>query len=64
MKIEDLRIYESKKITLFLKNKFYYTGHILEFLDDTLKFKDKFGNIILIDGNEIATITESNEDRR
>ena len=58
MKIDDIRIYENKKMTIFLKNKYYYTGHIIKFLDNALKFKDKFGNTILISVEEITTITE------
>ena len=61
MKIDDIKIYEGKKITIFLKNKYYYSGYIVEFLEhNTLKFKDKFNNIILISVDEITTITELN----
>lgn len=63
MKIDDIKIYENKNITVFLKNKYYYSGYIVEFLDDTLKFKDKFSNTILISVEEISAITESNSNQ-
>ncbi len=63
MKIDDIKIYENKKITIFLRNKYYYSGHIIEFLDDALTFKDKFNNTLLISVEEIVTITESNSNQ-
>jgi len=58
MKRTNIEKYKDKKITIFLKNRYYYTGHIVEFLDDSIKFFDKFGNVILISINEITAITE------
>ena len=65
MKINDLKIYENKKVRIFLRNNFYYSGCIIKFLeDDTLKFRDKFNKIVLISAGEITTITELNGDTK
>jgi len=58
MLIKDLRIYEHTQVRVFLRNGWNYTGQIEEFLEGALKFKDKFGKIILIAPDEVSTIAE------
>ena len=60
MKIDDIKIYENKRITIFLKNNYFYSGYIIGFLEDALTFKDKFNNTILISVDEITSITGLN----
>ena len=60
MNVNDLKCYENKKIKILLKTRFVYTGHIIEFLDDAIKFRDKENSIVIISLDNISTITELN----
>jgi hypothetical protein len=64
MKKEDLRCYEGKKIKILLKNNFVYTCSIQEFLEDCIKIRDRFGNLVLVSLGDISMITEIQEDFR
>jgi len=62
---KDLVCYLGKKIKIFLKENnttthknFVYTCIIEDILDDAVKVKDKFNNLILIKFSDIRLITE------
>jgi len=57
MKRQDLSCYEGKRIKIFLKNKFVYNCVIEEFLDDCIKIRDKFDNVVIISLDEISNVT-------
>ncbi len=63
MKKEDILCYERKKIKILLKNKFVYTCVIKEFLEDSIKIRDKFNNLVVISLDDISMITDLNGDR-
>ena len=58
MKKEDLLCYKRKKVKILLKNRFVYTCIIEEFLEDCIKIRDKFGNLVTISLDDISMITE------
>lgn len=58
MKKEDVLCYDGKRIKILLKNKFIYTCIIEEFLEDSVRVKDKFGNLVTISFDEISMVTE------
>ena len=58
MKKEDVLCYEGKTIKILLKNNFIYTCTIREFLDDCIKIRDRFGNLVTISLGNISMITE------
>jgi len=60
MKKEDVLCYAEKRIKILLKNRFVYNCMIEEFLEDSIKIRDKFGNLVLISLEDIAVITEFN----
>lgn len=59
MKKEDLKELEKKEVKIILKNNYEYNGRILDFLDEHLKFKDKFGALILISYDDIHFVKEN-----
>lgn len=60
MNVNDLKCYENKRIKILLKTRFVYTGFIIDFLDDSIKFRDKKGATVIISLDNISTITELN----
>jgi len=58
MKKGDIICYEGKSIKILLKNNFVYTCVIQEFLDDCIRVKDRFGNLVTISLGNISMITE------
>jgi hypothetical protein len=61
VKVEDLKIYRKKKIKLLLKNRFVYSCVIEEFLENSIKIRDKFGNVIIISVDDISVIGDSGD---
>jgi hypothetical protein len=43
MKKQELLQFKDKKVKIFLKNNYCYTGQIIEFNESSLLFFDKFG---------------------
>ncbi len=56
---EYLKEFEGKDIKLVLKGNFLYNGRIVSIAGDSLKFKDKFGDIILISLDNIKFVREN-----
>ena len=63
MKKNEILCYEGKKIKILLKNNFVYTCFIEEYFEDSIKIKDKFGNLVIISLENISMITELNQRR-
>jgi len=60
MKRGDILCYQNKTVKIILKNRFVYCCKIEEFLDDSIKIRDKFNNLVLISLEDIMLITEFN----
>lgn len=58
MKKEDVLCYKGKPIKIILKNGFIYTCKIIEFLDDCIKVRDKYENLVTISLDNISMIIE------
>ncbi len=56
---EHLQEFEGKEIKLVLKGNFQYNGKIVDIAGDSLKFKDKFGDIVLISLDNIKFVREN-----
>jgi small nuclear ribonucleoprotein (snRNP)-like protein len=53
-----LKKFIGKKVTIYLKSGYKYTGHIESIEDSTIVFFDKFQSKILITPETIITLTE------
>jgi len=59
MKKEELSFYIGKKeIRIILKNNYKYTGKIIELMQDSLRFDDRFEGIVTIPYEEIRLVSE------
>jgi hypothetical protein len=54
--IEFFKNLIGQRIRLTLRNRFYYHGRILLLGGSFMKFKDKFGNELIINFNNISNI--------
>lgn len=61
MKKEDVESYQGKRIKIFLKTTFVYTGLIIELTDSSVKIKDKYDSDVIISLDDISVITEVEE---
>lgn len=62
MRKEDLKIFENKKIKIFLKCNICYTGRILKINDDSVLILDKFNSEILINLSDLGQIVSLGSD--
>lgn len=63
MQIKILRKYEGNKVRILLKNGFTYSNIVFTLTSDFLiEFKDKFGEVILLEPDYITGITEIGEE--
>lgn len=58
MKREDFNLYHNKKIKIFLKNSFQYTGQIIKVNDESVVINDKFNKLVTISIPEISYVEE------
>lgn len=63
MKREYLKRFLKKKVWLFLKNKSYYKGEIVEFDEDCLVIRDKFVGEVILSFDNISLISEDRKDK-
>ena len=61
MNKEELQYYKNnnKPIKVTLKNNFRYSGIIIELLENSFRFKDRFEGIITIPYEEIRLLAEN-----
>lgn len=59
MKREDFKEFEGKNIKIVLENDYQYNGEIISLSEDSLKFRDKFGVVILISFDNIKFVREN-----
>ena len=64
MDVESIKDFVGKKCRIVLKNDYNYTAIIPKFVGTTFTVKDKFGDIVRIDCDYIATIQEISNQRR
>ena len=59
MEVADLKQYDGKKVKLYCAfgeyHKFY-TGFIVKYSTNSIKFKDKYNNIVQIDASAIKGV--------
>lgn len=61
MNKEELQYYKNnnKAIKVTLKNNFRYSGIIIELLENSFRFKDRFEGVITIPYEEIRLLAEN-----
>ena len=61
MNKEELQYYKNnnKPIKVTLKNNFRYSGIIIELLENSFRFKDRFEGVITIPYEEIRLLAEN-----
>jgi len=58
MKRDDLSNFRQQNIRITLKNEFRYSGVIEVLSDETVLFRDKFGNRCVFELSEIAAVEQ------
>ena len=56
MNIEDMKIYLKKDVKIVLKNQFTYSGSIDTVGEDSFRFKDKYGQILIFALDQVSAI--------
>jgi len=61
MRKEDLDLLLNKRVKLTRKNGFYYSGYIEHLDDDTLRFRDKYNNTLVLSLDDVSGVEEIKE---
>lgn len=63
MNKEELQYYEKNNLAIrvTLKNNYKYSGVIIELLENSFRFKDRYEGVITIPYDEIRLLAESQE---
>lgn len=61
MKAEELEVFKTQQIKIFLKNKRFYTGKIIKISEDTIHFQDRYGLLILINLSDLSAVETGKE---
>ena len=64
MNEEFLCMFLNKYVTIYLTNKFYYSGKILSIKKHTILLLDIFNEKIVINANEIVSITPTTNSKK